>query len=253
MFNDEATYAWFCDFTARFGKDGLFDKALAYKLGHSERVAQNALAIAKSEKWDCEADRSLCFAIGLLHDTGRFPQYEQYGTFKDTDSIDHADLGADVLDREFDWIGISFEEKEILLCSVKNHNKLVIADNVPQYAFRFVKMVRDADKIDIFFQVQQRIDNGTVFDMLPRHCEYKGISQELVDCIKSTGRSDYRFVKSLSDYRLAELSWGLDLNYAYSIKLLKDAKIFNRIVNELKPFGIDKLCRELMNEINGRG
>ena len=86
--------------------------------------------------------------------------------------------------------------------------------------------------------------------MLPRHREYKGISQELVECIKSTGRSDYRFVKSLSDYRLAELAWGLDLNYPYSIRILKDAKIFDRIVNELKPFGIDGLCSELMNEIN---
>lgn len=252
MFNDEAARAWFRSFTARFGRDGLFDKALAYKIGHSERVAQYALDIAKSENWDSSADRSLCFAIGLLHDTGRFPQYEQYGTFKDADSVDHADLGADVLEREFDWNGVSSEEKEILLCSVRNHNKLVIADNVPQFALRFVNMVRDADKIDIFFQVQQRIDNGTVFDMLPRHRVYKGISQELVECIKSTGRSDYRFVKSLSDYRLAELAWGLDLNYSYSIRILKDAKIFDRIVNELKPFGIDGLCSELMNEINRR-
>lgn len=253
MLDTEKTRQWFKNFTECYGKNGLFDQALAYKIGHSERVAQNSLAIAESEGWNSNEERQFCFAVGLLHDTGRFPQYEKYGTFKDADSADHADLGTEILEREFDWNGISPQEKESLLCAVKNHNKLVIAGNIPPYALRFVNMIRDADKIDIFFQVQIRIDNGTVFDLLPRHRLTKGISPELVECIKNTGKSDYRFVKSLSDYRLAELAWGLDLNYAYSIKTLINAGIFDRIAKELKPFGINELCSSLLNEINRRG
>ena len=35
--------------------------------------------------------------IGLLHDIARFEQYTQYGTFKDLQSIDHGNLGAEIL------------------------------------------------------------------------------------------------------------------------------------------------------------
>ncbi len=253
MLNVESTQAWFKKFTARYGKNGLFDTALAYKIGHSERVAANALAIAESEGWDSEAERPLCFAVGLLHDTGRFPQYEKYKTFSDAASADHAELGVEVLEREFDWNGIDAATKEILLCAVKNHNKLDIAPDIPQHALRFAKMIRDADKIDIFFQVQKRIDNGTVFDLLPRHRHYKDLSPEFVGEVRRTGKSSYKFVKSIYDYRLTELCWGLDLNFAYSIKTIKNAGLFDKILADLKPFGIDDLCAESMKKINTRG
>jgi len=35
--------------------------------------------------------------IGLLHDYGRFIQWKKYKTFTDIDSIDHADLGVNLL------------------------------------------------------------------------------------------------------------------------------------------------------------
>lgn len=253
MLDIENTRRWFRNFTAQFGKNGLFDSVLAYKIGHSERVAQNALAIAESEHWDTANEHNLCFAIGLLHDTGRFQQYEKHKTFKDTASEDHADLGVAILQQEFDWSYISAETKSIVLCAIKNHNKLDIADDVPENALRYTKMIRDADKIDIFFQFQKRIDNGTISDLFPWHRQYKGLTQDLVEDVKRTGKGNYKFVKSLYDFRLIELCWGLDLNFAYSIKTVKNAGLFDRILADLSPLGIDALCAEIMMKINSRG
>lgn len=40
-------------------------------------------------------------------------------------------------------------------------------------------LVRYADKIDIFRMVQSRVENGTVFEILPRHRSVNGLSPRL--------------------------------------------------------------------------
>ena len=52
---------------------------------------------------DIEIPEESIILIGLLHDIARFEQYTKYKTFRDSISIDHGDLGVEIL----------FEEKEI--------------------------------------------------------------------------------------------------------------------------------------------
>ena len=66
------------------------------KIDHTYRVAQFCERISKSLTENA-ADIELAWLLGLLHDIGRFEQLKRYNTFVDKDSIDHADLGADIL------------------------------------------------------------------------------------------------------------------------------------------------------------
>lgn len=52
--------------------------------------------IAKGMKLTQE-EIDIATLIGLLHDIARFEQYTKYHTFKDAESIDHGDLGAEIL------------------------------------------------------------------------------------------------------------------------------------------------------------
>ena len=41
----------------------------------------------------------LAEAIAVLHDIGRFEQFFRYHTYSDSASVDHARLGADIIER----------------------------------------------------------------------------------------------------------------------------------------------------------
>ena len=77
-------------------KYDLVNENLKRKYGHSYRVMMISSEIAKSLKLNQE-QIELAEIIGLLHDIARFDQYSIYHTFSDVKSIDHGDLGVEIL------------------------------------------------------------------------------------------------------------------------------------------------------------
>ena len=62
------------------------------KQEHSLRVMRISEEIAKRLNWKKE-EIEIATLIGLLHDIGRFEQYQEFKTFHDSRSVDHGDLG----------------------------------------------------------------------------------------------------------------------------------------------------------------
>jgi hypothetical protein len=116
-------------------------------------------------------------------------------------------------------------------------------------AYKWSCLVRDADKIDIYRMVEERIDKGTIFEMLPRHQLTEGLSPDLVEEIRMTGSGSYSNARSLQDYRLIQLTWGCDLNFPVSVNTVKEERIIERIREDLRPFGINELVDNLINRI----
>ena len=89
--------------------------------------------------------------IGLLHDIGRFEQFTRYATFRDRESVDHGDLGVEILKKDSYIKEYIDNEKYIdtIYLAVKNHNKYSIQLNLAERNLLFSKMIRDADKLDI--------------------------------------------------------------------------------------------------------
>lgn len=249
MLTTDKISQWFEEYTDGFKKDGEMPPMLKLKKGHSGRVAMISSAIAESMEWNEPYDREISYAIGLLHDVGRFPQYRDYETFLDSASIDHGDLSAEILSNYFPWEGED-HIKLIVTTAVKYHNKKDVPTNIPLSLYRWASLIRDADKIDIFRMVQNRIDNGTIFDMLPRHKHVEGLSPALVEEVEKTGKGSYRNARSLQDYRLIQLTWGCDLNFSVSAVTLKEEGIFERICSDLKVYKIDALTERLMKNID---
>lgn len=250
MYSTEKTEKWFSAYVDSFRVDGALENMQELKRKHSWRVCGIACAIAESLEWNEPRDKWLAHAIGLLHDTARFEQYRDYKTFADAASFDHGDRGAEILAREFDWEGVEDGDREKLLAAVRFHNKIEIPPKTPLAQYRWCALARDADKIDVFRMVQSRIDNGTIYDMLPRHKKVTGLSPALVEEVRATGRGSYKNARSLQDYRLIQLTWGLDLNFPVSAATLLDEGIFDRIAEDLKPYGIKELIDNIIKKIN---
>lgn len=135
------------------------DPKIALKIEHTYRVADIAEEIARSIPEMDENEVDLCWLLGLLHDIGRFEQLKRYGTFLDSQSVDHAELGADILFKDglIDrfWFGSVTdidpeEELDIIEFAIRQHNKLSLPDSIPNVKRLFCDILRDSDKTDIF-------------------------------------------------------------------------------------------------------
>lgn len=243
------TSKWFEMYIEGFLEQGTLCPMLALKERHSRRVADVCCDLAKSMGWNSEREGFIAHAVGLLHDVGRFPQYRDYGTFFDGQSVDHGDLAAQILEKDFPSQNLPSEIMDIIITSVKFHNKKDLPEELPKEQKRWAALVRDGDKTDIFRMVQRRIDNGTIYDMLPRHKIVTGLNPDLVDEVSKNGKGSYANAHSLQDYRLIQLTWGCDLNYPIAVSILRKDGIFERIKKDLEPYGIDALVSRLIDKI----
>ena len=122
------------------------------KVNHTMRVMELCGLIAESLKLSKE-DIELAKTCGLVHDIARFEQWKRYQTFADIESIDHGDFGVEIL-KENDFIRkFNKDEKldNLILKTVKNHNKYKLEENLSEREKLFCNIVRDADKIDILY------------------------------------------------------------------------------------------------------
>ena len=249
VFSADRTNEWFKGFTDDYKVRGALHPMLDLKLKHSRRVSAICSEIADSMGWDDYGDNWLAFTAGLLHDVGRFPQYSMYSTFFDSASVDHGDLGAEIITEKFEWEGIPENFRDNIIAAVRFHNKKTVPSDLKLGAYKWSCLVRDADKIDIYRMVEERMDNGTIYEMLPRHRMSEGLSPGLVEEIRETGTGSYSNARSLQDYRLIQLTWGCDLNFTVSVATLKEERIIERIREDLRSCGINDLVDDLVSRI----
>lgn len=120
------------------------------KIQHTFRVCGLCETIAGSLAMT-KQETDLAWLIGLLHDVGRFEQLKRYGTFIDSQSIDHAAFGADLLFGQGLIRDFVQEEKEdkLIETAVRFHSAYRLPENLDERMERFCNLIRDADKIDI--------------------------------------------------------------------------------------------------------
>lgn len=144
-------------FAAYVRKYNAEDEKILLKIRHTYRVAEISEQIA-IELGLSEYDVDLAWLIGMLHDIGRFEQLKQYGTFVDAVSIDHAHFGVQLLFQD-GLIGEYLElpergeyqgDLQVIRLSIWNHSAYRIQEDIDNRTKLFCKIIRDADKIDIF-------------------------------------------------------------------------------------------------------
>ena len=122
-------------------KYDLSDVNIKRKQEHSIRVMKISKRIAEGMKL-AQEEIDIATLIGLLHDIARFEQYTKYHTFKDAESIDHGDLGAEILKKDIKKYIETDEYDELIQLAVKNHNKYKIQEGLTQTQEMFAKIIR---------------------------------------------------------------------------------------------------------------
>ena len=193
------------------------------KVEHTRKVCEIMALLAAGEGLTQE-EAGIGAAVALLHDVGRFPQYRRWRTFRDSDSDNHARLGIEVLRQEGVLDGFPAAERLLIEEAVRFHNLLALPLRFRSPTALFIRLIRDADKLDIWrvFQdyFQQPLDQrpSAVTLGFPDR-------QELTPaCVRelAAGRViRLENVRVLNDFKLLQISWVYDLNFRSSYSLLQ--------------------------------
>jgi hypothetical protein len=217
---------WFDEFTNGFlGDDEYVNANLRHKQEHTRRTCQESLFLANELALD-ENQTRIAELVALFHDVGRFPQFAQYRTYNDPRSVDHCHLGVEVLQREGVLDVLSSEERQWVETAVEHHGRKTLPAELKGQTLLQAKIIRDADKLDIFRLVvegyrryREDPDNFKIEIELPDVPEH---TPEVLDDVMNGRLIDYVKLRTLTDMKLCQLDWVYDLNFAASLKRLKE-------------------------------
>jgi len=227
---------WFSEYTRSFYSNNKEDqKNIVLKIEHTHNVCLNMIAIARSLDLDDSSAR-LAETAALFHDIGRFPQYAEYKTFRDADSKNHGLLGVKTLMKENVLSELPDHERELILNTVKFHNAYAIPSKQGTEEIFFLKLIRDADKVDIFRVFNEYYDSpaeqrasATAFGV-PDTPEY---SREMLSCIARKQIASYSDIRTENDFRLMHLSWVYELHFNVSLQLIQNNNCINNFMHNL--------------------
>lgn len=210
---------------------------LELKFTHSLRVAENANHIAEVLCLS-ETERYMAEGAGVVHDVGRFVQFVRYGSFRDTDTVDHGKEGRRVLEEAELSLVIDPRHREDLYHAVEYHNRrrteLPISFNAGRD--RLLRILRDADKLDIMEVVLEAVSKDGFHDlpeMLPHIVLSRKISPGVMKAAQETNSLSIAQVATLSDFLILIATWFYDLNYPATRALAVQRDVLYRLRRQL--------------------
>lgn len=245
-------YNWFNSYVKNFyGNDHTVNQNIELKEKHTLKVAQHAKNIAVSLNLS-EPEINIAEIIGLFHDIGRFEQFKKYKTFRDAISENHALLGVKILEQNNVLKDLDDSTRELIVKAISLHNTKELPDNLHTKEALFCKIIRDADKLDIFrvvieYEKERQNDPNPAIDNLPFT---PGYNKVLLDDIFAGRKICNDSLKNYNDRKLYELGWILDLNFTFSFNYIKGKNVLKKLISCLpKKQEIDNVYNYLQNYI----
>ncbi len=227
-----ALKSWFNDYVSHFiSEDPVVQENFDLKAEHTRRVCEITRDIGNSLNLSAE-DICLAEMNALLHDIGRFEQYRQYRTFFDYRSENHASLGVKILRDERPLEKIAPDLAEMILKVVGYHNRVDLPSGEDERCLFFLKLLRDADKVDIwhvvteYYQKSDKNRNPGIELDLP---DEDRISDSVHDALMNGKLVRSSELTTLNDFKLLQLGWIYDLNFPRTFQIVRERRYLEKI------------------------
>lgn len=209
-------------------KYDLENENIELKQQHSLRVMSISKEIARRLNLEKE-EVDIATLIGLLHDIARFEQYTKFYTFKDLQSFDHGDYGVEILNKDMRKYIDTDKYDTIIKKAIKNHNKYQIEKGLTEKEEQFAKIIRDADKIDIFYESVEMFWKGK-----ENQINNSKLSERVIE--KFENREMIKRKKNSSNIQTVDdvigiIAFIFDINFKESFEILKEEDYINKILD----------------------
>ena len=216
------------------------------KVEHSYRVAEISKRIAKSLDISNE-EAEVAELIGLLHDIAKIDQKSNMSIYKDLENVEHGNAATIILERN-NYIRKYIKNDKydnIIKTAIINHSKYEIERRLDNKTLMFCKIIRDADKVDIFYEAINIFWKN-------KKCIENGISKKVEDDFKNKKQVLNQDKITELDKVVSIISFIYDINYMESFKLIKENDYINKIIDkfEIKDIKVKEQFEEIRKIAN---
>jgi hypothetical protein len=241
---------WFREFTQQFLVGSEFDVAnLQLKIDHTMRVLEFARQIVGTNG----QNQRLAELAALLHDVGRFPQYARYRTFHDQMSVNHAYQGVLTLKEHRVLADLPGEARRLVLGAVALHNRRTLPRGLAREFHDLVKLVRDADKLDIFQVMLAHFKPGVTHNKvvnLELKLDPDNYTPGLLAQVRQGQMVNYQDMVWVNDFKLLLCSWIYDLNFRVSREIVRERGYLDELLGYLPHSPeMERLGRQLREDL----
>ncbi len=243
----------FEDYVSRFEQTAPeIQTNIELKKAHTLRVVAEAQNIIADLGLEPDEARPVEMAA-LFHDIGRFPQFARYGTFQDRMSVNHGLLGYKELRKNQLLPKLSRADTKRILLTVLMHNRAQMVPGLPPGLDRMLRIVRDADKLDVIAVLLKHFDleqpsNASLTLGLPDNPAT--ISPAALAQVRSGQMVRYEQMRCLNDFKLLLLSWVYDLNFRHTRKEFLERGYVRQLIGTLpESFDIERLEQQLLKDL----
>jgi len=187
---------------------------------HTEKVVENILILADSLELS-ENEKNTAEVIALFHDIGRFWILLQDQT--EVNKYDHAQASIQYLLTNRTFTSLDESAKNNLIEIIQNHHLSAIQRKDNDSAFFFIRLLRDADKLDIWrsttdnlVNTKKRLNLATELGISDKPVVTALFCQKIIE----DNIGDKNEIKTFSDFLIYQMSWVFDLNFRKSFQLL---------------------------------
>lgn len=230
----EPLQEWFARYCASFRcDDPQAQRNFDLKELHTRKVCEAARIITAGGG---ERRQLLAGTAALCHDLGRFPQFRDYGTFMDSKSVNHARLSAEIVADSGILDFLSHSERDSVITAVRLHNVFAIPSGLSPETEDLLKVVRDADKVDIwrvfieYFEAPEGERASAAGLGFP---DLTDCTPEVLATVAAGRMVQLSTVKSLNDFKLLQISWVYDINFRNTFNLIKERGLLDRLAATL--------------------
>ncbi len=216
---------WFNNYVQQFKSgDPSWLPNVILKEEHTKRVCREILDIGREIGLD---DQDLCLAkvIALFHDVGRFEQYARYQTFVDRKSTNHAALSVKVVKENGVLDSLDKSTRDLILRAILYHNRLALPERETERCLFFAKLLRDADKLDIwrvvtdYYRRKDKKRNTAIELDLP---DTPGISDDVYRDLMEGKIVHVLHLRNLNDFKVLQCSWVYDINFEQTFRRIQE-------------------------------
>ena len=238
--------AMFEEYTSRYDKS---DGRIELKIIHTNSVVSIMEMLCEKRRLP-EHTARLAMLCALFHDIGRFEQLKQYNTFLDHESCDHAGLSCSVLKENHMLESLPESDQNKILTAISNHNRYEIDPEITeavkakppaaeglvvdsfasgtdgsalpdaQECLELCKLIRDADKCDIF-RVFAMDDMNDVVGAPESEIAKETITPAVRQAILEHRCVDKLIRRTYLDFWVSFLGFFFDLNYPETVAIAK--------------------------------
>jgi hypothetical protein len=228
---------WFTEYVRTFYTvdDDFLNQNINLKECHTHRVCKEMRDLSFALKMN-PADFFLAETIALFHDVGRFEQFKQHRTYKDTISINHCLLGLDVLRKHRLLASLAGDERAIIEKAVEFHGSIKLP-SLDERTLHFAKMIRDVDKLDIY---ELLVKNYRVLAETPEKFKWEvefpdtpECNPSIVEALMNNDLVDYRQIQTINDAKLLQLGWVFDVYFDQTLIQIYDRCYLQALTNFL--------------------